>query len=339
MGIEIPEEYGGSGLSFMNSIIVIEELARVDPALSVMIDVQNTLVNRIVTKFGTEEIRKRWLPKLATDTLGSFCLSEAESGSDAFALKARAKDCGDHWLLNGEKLWITNADRAGVFLVMANVDPSKGYKGITAFVVDGRNPGLKVGKREEKLGLCASGTCAVSLVDCAVPKEDVLGEVGKGYKIAIDTLNEGRIGIGAQMVGLAQGAYDQALPYMQQRVQFGQPIANFQALQIQYAKAATEIQAARLLVYEAARMKEAGLPFQKEAAMAKYYASEVAVDVSTKCIEWLGGVGLYVNLECVTCTHNVLLTALHFHTAPRNSWQRSTIATVSLAGFTKELPS
>jgi len=291
MGIEIPEKYGGSGMTFFDSIIAIEELAKVDPSVSVIVDVQNTLVIRTIMEYGTEKQKQHWLSRLAKDTVGCFCLSEPSSGSDAFALKARAELKGDNYVLNGTKYWITNSQDAGLFIVMANIDPSKGYKGITAFLVDKSNPGIRVGKKEDKLGIRASATCEVILEDCIVKKEDVLGEVGKGYKIAIETLNEGRIGIAAQMLGLAQGAFDYALPYMKQRHQFGQPISTFQGMQFQYAHAATEIEATRLLVYEAARRKLAGKPFTKEAAMAKYYASEVAGKVSTRAVEWLGGVG------------------------------------------------
>lgn len=291
MGIEIPEEFGGSGMSFFEAIIAVEELAKVDPAISVVIDVQNTLVLRILMDHGNEKQKKQWLPRLAKDTVGSFCLSEASSGSDAFALRTRAELKGDHYVLNGTKCWITNAQEAGFFIVMANVDPSKGYKGITAFIVERNNSGLRIGKKENKLGIRASSTCEVIMEDCVVKKEDVLGEVGKGYKIAIETLNEGRIGIAAQMLGLAQGAFDYAIPYMKQRTQFNTPIANFQGMQFQYANAAVEIESARLMVYEAARRKLAGLPFTKEAAMAKYYSSEVAGRASSKAIEWLGGVG------------------------------------------------
>jgi len=291
MGIEIPEEFGGSGMTFFDSIIAIEELAKVDPAVSVIVDVQNTLVIRVLMDHGTDKQKQNWLPRLAKDTVGSFCLSEPSSGSDAFALKTKAELKGDQYVLNGTKCWITNAQEAGFFIVMANVDMSKGYKGITAFIVDKSNPGIRIGKKENKLGIRASSTCEVVLEDCVVSKDDVLGQVGKGYKIAIETLNEGRIGIAAQMVGLAQGAFDYAIPYMKQRTQFNTPIANFQGMQFQYANSAVEIDAARLLVYEAARKKLAGVTFTKDAAMAKYYSSEVAGRVSTKAIEWLGGVG------------------------------------------------
>lgn len=291
MGVEIPEEYGGAGLDLLASCAVIEELARVDPAVSVMVDVQNTLINNALLRWGTPDQKSRWLPRLATDTLGSFCLSEASSGSDAFALKTTAKESGSDYILNGNKLWITNAKEAGLFLVMANVDHSKGYKGLTCFVVERDTPGLSIGKKEDKLGIRASSTCEVVLEDCKVSKDNILGPVGKGYKIAIEALNEGRIGIGAQMVGLARGAFEFAMPYIMQRQQFGQPVASFQGMQFQYARAAMEIETARLLVYEAALLKQNGMDFVKSAAMAKLHASEVANRVSTSCIEWLGGVG------------------------------------------------
>eukprot|EP00300_Choanocystis_sp_HF-7_P016725 c19516_g1_i1.p1 GENE.c19516_g1_i1~~c19516_g1_i1.p1 ORF type:complete len:414 (-),score=93.22 c19516_g1_i1:364-1605(-) len=291
MGIDIPERYGGSGLGFTSSCIVIEEIAKVDAAAAVCIDVQNTLVNNALLRFGTEEQKQFWLPRLAENTVGSFCLSEAGSGSDAFALKTKAVKSGEDYVLNGSKCWITNAGEAGLFLVLASVDLSKGYKGITAFLVDKSNPGLSLGKKEDKLGIRASSTHEVILTDCKVHESCVLGEVGKGYKIAIETLNEGRIGIGAQMIGLAQGAFDYALDYMHQRKQFGQRIADFQGMQMQYAQAACDIEAARLLVYNAARLKESHMPFVTEAAMAKLVSSQVANRVAGQCIEWLGGVG------------------------------------------------
>jgi len=294
MGIEIPEELGGGGMSFTAACIVIEELAKVDPAISVICDVQNTLVNNIFRRWATEEQRKKYFPRLASNTLGSFCLSEWGSGSDAFALKTKAEKQGGHYILNGTKAWITNSGEAGLFVVMANTDFSKGYKGITAFVVDKSNPGIHIGKKEDKLGIRASSTCEVNFVDCKVPVEDVIGGpngVGIGYKIAIEALNEGRIGIASQMLGLAAGAYNATLPYLYQRKQFGQPIANFQGMQFQIAECAVQIEAARLLTYNAARMKDRGLPFVKESAMAKLYASQVAEKVASQCINMLGGVG------------------------------------------------
>lgn len=291
MGIEIPEAYGGSGASFFNAILAIEALAVVDPSVSVLVDVQNTLVANAFLRWGTDAQKEQYLPRLSREWVGSYALSEAGSGSDAFALAARAERRGDRWILNGRKLWITNANESSVFLVFANVDPSKGYKGITAFVVERSFPGFSVGKKENKLGIRASSTCELILEDCEVPAGNVLGEIGKGYKIAIETLNEGRIGIGAQMLGLAVGAFEHAMRYMGERKQFGQTIASFQGVQFQYARVAMEIEAARLLVYNAARRKDAGLPFVKEAAMAKLFASEVAERTASLCVEFMGGVG------------------------------------------------
>lgn len=291
MGIEIPEKYQGAGATFFSSILAIEALAAVDPSVSVMVDVQNTLVINAIINYGTEDQKQRYLPKLATEWVGSYALSEAGSGSDAFALKARAEKKGDRYILNGSKLWITNGAESSVFLVMANLNPELGYKGITSFLVERDFPGFSVGKKEDKLGIRASSTAEILLENCEVPLENCLGAEGIGYKIAIETLNEGRIGIGAQMLGLAQGAFDYAMGYILQRKQFGQPIANFQGMEFQYARAAMDIEAARLLVYNAARLKDAGKPFLKQAAMAKLYASEVAERVASQCIEFLGGVG------------------------------------------------
>ncbi|WP_437336669.1 acyl-CoA dehydrogenase [Sorangium sp. So ce394] len=291
MAIEIPESYGGSGASFFNAILAVEALAVVDPSISVLIDVQNTLVANALLRWGSDAQKERYLPRLSREWVGSYALSEAGSGSDAFALAARAERKGDRWVLNGRKLWITNANESSLFLVFASVDPSKGYKGITAFVVERTSPGFSVGKKENKLGIRASSTCELVLEDCEVPEGNVLGEVGKGYKIAIETLNEGRIGIGAQMLGLAAGAFEHAMRYMGERKQFGQSIASFQGVQFQYARVAMEIEAARLLVYNAARLKDAGQPFVKEAAMAKLFASEVAERAASLSIEFMGGVG------------------------------------------------
>ncbi|KAM5540575.1 hypothetical protein V8D89_005606 [Ganoderma adspersum] len=290
MGIETSAEHGGAESSFMSAIIAIEELARVDPSVSVMCDVHNTLVNTVVRKYGTKEQQDKWLPKLAESTLGSFCLSEPASGSDAFALQTRAVKDGDHWVLNGSKMWITNSYEADFFLIFANIDPSKGYKGITCFIAT-KDMGVAIAKKEQKLGIRASSTCALSFDDLRVPAENVLGGEGKGYKIAIEILNEGRIGIAAQMLGLAQGAFDKAVPYTFQRTQFGKAIGTFQGMQFQQAEAAIEIEAARLLTYNAARRKEEGREFAREAAMAKYVASQVAQKVSGAAIEWAGGVG------------------------------------------------
>ena len=291
MGVEIPEQYGGSGSSFFNAILAVEALARVDPSVSVLVDVQNTLVINALLRWANEQQKQRYLPKMASEWVGSYALSEASSGSDAFALKLRAEKKGDRYVLNGRKLWITNAAESSLFVVFANVDPSLGYKGITAFLVEKSFAGFGVGKKEHKLGIRASSTCELMFDNVEVPAENVLGEVGRGYKIAIEALNEGRIGIGAQMLGLAQGAFDGALPYMRERVQFGKPIAEFQGMQFLYARVAMEIEAARLMVYNAARLKDAQQPFVKEAAMAKLFASEVAERTASQCIEFYGGVG------------------------------------------------
>jgi short-chain 2-methylacyl-CoA dehydrogenase len=291
MGIEVPETYGGSGGSFFLAILAIEEFSRVDASSGVVIDVQNTLVNNALKRWGREEQKQKYLPRLVRDTLGAYALSEANSGSDAFALSARARDDGDHFILNGRKLWITNAKEAGLFILFANVNPDAGYRGITAFLIEAGTPGFTVGKKEDKLGIRASSTCELILEDCRVPKENVLGEVGKGYKVAIETLNEGRIGIAAQMVGVARGALENAINYAQERKQFGKTIAEFQAIQFQLARLATEVEAARLMAYNAARLKDAGLPFLKEAAMAKYFTSQVAERVASECLEVYGGYG------------------------------------------------
>ncbi len=297
MGVEVDEQHGGSGASFTAMCAVIEEIAKVDPAVATCVDVHSTVVNNTVKFHGSDFIKDTYLPRLATDTMGSFCLSEPNSGSDAFSLQTRAdlSADGSYYTLNGQKMWITNAAHAGVFLVFANVDLSKGYKGITCFVVDKDadlgGGTLEVGPHEDKLGIRASATCPVTLTDVKVPATHVLGEVGHGYKYAIGILNEGRIGIGAQMVGLAQGCFDQTMPYLFERKQFGQSVGDFQGMQMQYAEVAMEIEAARLLVYNAARMKEAGQPFIKEAAMAKLKASRVAELSASQSIEWMGGVG------------------------------------------------
>jgi alkylation response protein AidB-like acyl-CoA dehydrogenase len=291
MSIEIPEEYDGSGGTFFMSVLAIEEIAKVDASASVFMDVQNTLVNNAFLNFANDDIKKRYLPRLATDTVGAYALSEAGSGSDAFGLKARAEKKGDEYILNGNKLWITNGNEADIFLVFANINPEKGYKGITAFVVERDFEGFSVGKKEDKLGIRASSTTELIMEDCRVPAKNVMGEVGKGYKIAIETLNEGRIGIGAQMIGIAQGAFNAAVAYSKERKQFGKPISSFQGLQFQLARMATEIEMAKLLVYNAARLKMAGQPFLKEAAMCKYYSSEVAESVSSMAVEIFGGYG------------------------------------------------
>ncbi|KAI8581855.1 hypothetical protein K450DRAFT_229549 [Umbelopsis ramanniana AG] len=290
MGVETSADLGGSEMSFTAALIAIEELAKVDPSVSAMVDIHNTLCNTILKKYGTKELSERYLPQLATKSVASFCLSEAGAGSDAFALQTRAEDKGDHYLLNGTKMWISNSKEADVFIVFATVDPSKGYKGISCFVVE-RDWGVTIAKKEKKLGLRASSTCVVNFDDVKVPKENVLGEIGLGYKYAIEMLNEGRIGIAAQMTGLAQGVYDMALPYMYERKQFGRHIGDFQGMQHQYAQIATEIEASRLLTYNAARMREEGRNFVQEAAMAKLFSSQVAEKAASKAIEWMGGIG------------------------------------------------
>lgn len=291
MGIETPEKYGGAGSTFTMACLAVEELGRVDGSVSVLVDVQNTLTTNAFLKWGTEAQKEKYLSKMATQWVGAYALSESSSGSDAFALKLKAELKGDKYILNGSKLWITNGKEASVFIVFANIDTSKGYKGITAFVVEKDFPGFKVGKKEDKLGIRASSTCELLFENCEVPVANVLGEVGKGYKIAIETLNEGRIGIGAQMVGIAQGAYEAALNYVKGREQFGKPIAHFQGVQFQLAEMRIEIEAARLLVYNAARLKDSGQDFIEEAAIAKYYASKVAEKVSSKAIDLFGGNG------------------------------------------------
>jgi alkylation response protein AidB-like acyl-CoA dehydrogenase len=291
MAVETPEELGGAGGSFFLSVLAVEELSRVDAAVGVLVDVQNTLVTNAVLRFAGDELRARVLRKMAAGTVGAYALSEAAAGSDAFALQARAVQDGDHFVLNGRKLWITNAGEAGIFLIMANANPEAGYKGITSFIVERDFEGFEVGKKENKLGIRASSTCELILDDVRVPKENVVGEVGKGYKIAIETLNEGRIGIGAQMVGTAQGALDDALSYTAERRQFGKAIGEFQGVQFELARMATEVEAARLMVYNAARLKDAGKPFLTEAAMAKLFSSEVAERVTSSAVELLGGVG------------------------------------------------
>jgi short/branched chain acyl-CoA dehydrogenase len=292
MGIEIPDEYGGQGGSFFQCILAVEELSAVDPSAGVIVDVQNTIVNNAILRWANSDQKQRYLPRLSSDTVASYALSEAGSGSDAFALSTRAVEDGDRFLLTGRKLWITNAAEAGLYLLFANANPGAGYRGITAFLIEREFPGFQVGKKEDKLGLRASSTCELILDNCAVPKANVLGEVGKGYKIAIETLNEGRIAIGAQMIGLARGALDHAVGYAKQRKQFGKTIGEFQGVQFDLAKMATELEAARLLVYNAARLRDAGRPFVTEAAMAKYYSSEVAEKVASKAIEVFGGVGI-----------------------------------------------
>lgn len=291
MGIEIPEQYGGGAGKFFEAILAVEELSRVDASAGVIVDVQNTLVVNALLRWAGVEQKKRYLPRMATDTCGAYALSEAGSGSDAFALQTKAESRGRDYILNGRKLWITNGKEAGLFVLFATVDPSAGYKGITAFIIEKDFPGFTVGKKENKLGIRASSTCELILEDCRVPGDNVLGDVGKGYKIAIETLNEGRIGIGAQMLGIARGAWEYAAKYVQERKQFGKKLSDFQGIQFQIAQMATEIEAVRLMVYNAARMKDVGIPFVKEAAMAKLFSSQVAERVTSLVIEIYGGYG------------------------------------------------
>jgi butyryl-CoA dehydrogenase/short/branched chain acyl-CoA dehydrogenase len=291
MGIEVPEEYGGAGGTFFNAILAVEEISAVDPSVGVMVDVQNTLCINALVRWANDEQKKKYLPRLASNTIGSYALSEAGSGSDAFALQARATKRGDDYVLNGQKLWITNAKEAGLFIVFATLDPGAGYKGITAFLVEKGMAGFSLGKKEDKLGIRASSTCELVFQDCVVPAAQVLGEPGKGYKIAIETLNEGRIGIGAQMLGLAEGAWGHAAKWAKDRKQFGKALVEFQAMQFQLAEMATEIEAARLMVYNAARLKDAKQEFLREAAMCKYFASQVAERVASLAVEVFGGSG------------------------------------------------
>ncbi|HET7621133.1 MAG TPA: acyl-CoA dehydrogenase [Gemmatimonadaceae bacterium] len=291
MGIEVPERYGGAGGTLMMVTLAVEAMSRVDASAAILMDVQNTLVNYPITRYGSDAQKQKYLPKLTGDTVGAYALSEAGSGSDAFGLATRAEKSGDGWVLDGRKLWITNGAEAGIYVIFANVDPSAGYKGITAFIVEREFPGFSVGKKEHKLGIRASSTTELILDQCKVPAENVLGPVGKGYKIAIETLNEGRIGIGAQMIGVARGALDTTLTYVKERHQFGKPISDFQGVQFQLAQAATELEAARLMVYNAARLKDAGQPFTEEAAMAKLFSSQVCERVTSLCVELHGGYG------------------------------------------------
>ncbi|CAN5833441.1 acyl-CoA dehydrogenase AcdA [soil metagenome] len=291
MGIETPEEFGGAGSSFFTAILAVEELSRVDASVGVFVDVQNTLVNNAFIRWGDAEQKERFLPQLASKSVGAYALSEAGSGSDAFAMQTRAVDKGDHYLINGQKLWITNGNEAEIFVLFANANPEVGYRGITAFVVEKSFDGFSIGKKENKLGIRASSTTELILEDCRVPKENVLGEMGKGYKVSIETLNEGRIGIGAQMIGIARGALEAALAYTGERLQFGKPINQFQGVQFQLAEMATRLEAARLMVYNAARMKDAGMNFVKEAAMAKLYSSRAAEQISSLAVELYGGYG------------------------------------------------
>ncbi|MBM3808073.1 MAG: acyl-CoA dehydrogenase [Acidimicrobiia bacterium] len=291
MSIEVPESYGGAGGTFFHSVLAVESLSRVDPSIGVLVDVQNTLVINAVMRWGTDEIKRQYLPKFATSLIGAYCLSEAGSGSDAFALTTRATERGEGFAINGRKLWITNGNEADMFIVFATINPDAGYRGITAFIVDRGTPGFAVGKKEDKLGIRASSTCELIFEDCLVPRSQILGDIGKGYKVAIETLNEGRIGIGAQMLGLAQGALDHTIAYVKERKQFGKPIADFQGVQFQVARMALDVETTRLLVYNSARLREAGLPFLTEAAMCKIHSSEVAERVASMAINLYGGNG------------------------------------------------
>jgi alkylation response protein AidB-like acyl-CoA dehydrogenase len=291
MGIDVPEALGGAGGTFFMSVLAVEELARVDASVAVLVDVHNTLMNVALGGWGDDDIKGRYFPRLAGGELGAYALSEAGSGSDAFALATRAEQRGDKWILNGQKLWITNGAEAELFVVFATIDPSKGYKGITGFMIERDFPGFRVGKKEDKLGIRASSTTELILEDCEVPLNNVVGEVGKGYKVAIETLNAGRVGIGAQMIGVAQGALDATLKYVKERKQFGRPIGDFQAVQFQLAQAATELEASRLLVYNAARLRDAGRPYTIEGGMAKLYSSQAAERITSLCVELFGGYG------------------------------------------------
>jgi alkylation response protein AidB-like acyl-CoA dehydrogenase len=291
MGIEIPESFGGAGASFFHSVLAVESLSRVDPSVGVLVDVQNTLVINALVRWGSDEIKRRFLPRMAVSTIGAYCLSEAGSGSDAFAMTTRAAERGEGYAITGRKLWITNGNEADLFIVFANLNPEAGYRGITAFLVERDTPGFTVGKKEDKLGIRASSTCELLFEDCVVPKGNILGEVGKGYKVAIETLNEGRIGIGAQMVGLAQGALDHTVKYVKERKQFGKAVGDFQGVQFQVARMAIDVETSRLLVYNAARLRDAGLPFLQEAAMCKIVSSEVAESVTSMAVNLYGGYG------------------------------------------------
>jgi alkylation response protein AidB-like acyl-CoA dehydrogenase len=291
MSVEIPESYGGAGGTFFHSVLAVEALSRVDPSVGVLADVQNTLVINALLRWGSDEIKRKYLPKMATNTIGAYCLSEAGSGSDAFAMATRATERGDGFAITGRKLWITNGNEADIFIVFANINPDAGYRGITAFIVERGAAGFTVGKKEDKLGIRASSTCELLFEDCVVPQSQILGEVGKGYKVAIETLNEGRIGIGAQMLGLAQGALDHTIAYVKERKQFGKAIGEFQGVQFQIARMALDVEATRLLVYNSARLRDAGQPFLTEAAMCKVYSSEVAESVASMAVNLFGGNG------------------------------------------------
>lgn len=329
MGIEVPEQYGGAGGSIFLATLAIEELARVDASAAIYVDVHNTLVNNAILKWGSAEQHARWFPRMTVDLLGAFALSEPASGSDAFALETRAVQDGDDWLLTGRKFWITSGAEAGLFIIFANVDPSKGYKGITAFVVEKDFPGFSIGKREKKLGIRASSTVELILENCRVPAANVLGPVGQGYKISIETLNEGRIGIGAQMIGVAQGALDATITYVQERKQFGRAIGEFQGVQFQLAEMALQLEAARLLVYNAARLKDAGIPFVREAAMAKLFASEAANMITGQAVELFGGYGYSREYPVEKFYRDAKIGVIYEGTS---NMQRQTIAKMMLKG-------
>ena len=329
MAVEIPEQYGGAGGHFFLSVIAVEELARVDPSVALVVDVQNTLVINALLQWGGDDFKGRFLPRLAGGAVGAYALSEAGSGSDAFGLATRADADGDHFVLNGRKLWISNAEEAELFIVFANAAPDEGYRGITAFMVERRTPGFRVGKKEDKMGIRASSTCELLLDDCRVPRENILGELGQGYKVAIETLNEGRIGIGAQMIGLAQGALDHAVAYVQERKQFGKPIASFQGVQFQIAQAATELEAARLLVYNAARLRDAGGTYLTSGAMAKLYTSQVAERVTSLAVQLFGGVGYTKDYPVEKLYRDAIIGQVYEGTS---NMQLQTIAKQVLAG-------
>lgn len=329
MGIDIKEQYGGQGGTFFQSVLAIEELAKVDPAASVIVDVQNTLVSNAIERWATAAQKQKYLSRLATESVGAYALSEPESGSDAFALTTRAKADGDGYRISGRKLWITNAGEADIFLVFATVDPTAGYRGITCFLVERGMTGFQVGKKEDKLGIRASSTCELILDDVTVGREQVMGEAGKGYKIAIETLNEGRIGIAAQMLGLAEGAFEHALKYARDRKQFGKRIGDFQGVQFELAEMATQIEAARLMVYNAARLRDAGEPFVTQAAMAKYFCSTIAEDAASKAIEVLGGVGFTKDYPVEKLYRDAKIGRIYEGTS---NMQRVTIAKALLDG-------
>jgi alkylation response protein AidB-like acyl-CoA dehydrogenase len=329
LGMETPEQYGGFSGSFLGSILAVEEISAVDPAIGVLVDVQNTLTVNALLRYGNEEQKTKYLPRTNTDTICSYALSEASSGSDAFSLKTQARLDGDSYVLNGRKLWISNAAEADLFIVFATVDPSAGYKGITAFIIERGTPGFQVGKKEDKLGIRASSTCELLLDDCRLPASSVLGQTGKGYKIAIETLNEGRIGIAAQMLGLAQGAWNYAAKYSHERHQFGKSIAKFQAVQFTLAEMAIEIEAARLMVYNAARMKDAGINFVKEAAMAKYFVSTVAEKVASQAVEIFGGYGFVKDYPVEKLYRDAKIGKIYEGTS---NMQLATISKLILAG-------